>query len=55
MSISRAVIGDSFIGMYTLSQDIYAAQFFQLFDIYKYLKIQTMFIQMYKKNPRFFL
>lgn len=39
MSISKAIIGDSIIGLYTLSQDIYVAQVLQQFDIYKYLRI----------------
>lgn len=29
---------------HTLSQDIYAAHFLKLFDIYKYLRVQMMFI-----------
>lgn len=48
-----ALNGDSIVGMYTLSHDIYAAMFPQLFDIYKYLRIQMMFIQIYRKIQRF--
>lgn len=35
--------------------DIYVAHFRKLFDIHKYLRIQTMFIQKYGKIPRFLL
>lgn len=35
----------------SLSQDIYAAHFLTLFDIYKYLRVKTMFIQQYEKIP----
>lgn len=38
---------------YSLFQDIYTAHFLQLFDIYKYLWVQKMFIQQYKKIPKF--
>lgn len=54
MSISKAIIGDFIIGLYTLSQDIYMAHFLQQFDIYKYLRIQTIIIQMYNKNSKIF-
>lgn len=49
----NALNGDSIVGMYTLSHDIYATKFSQLFYIYKYLRIQMMFIQIYRKIQRF--
>lgn len=31
---------------------MYAGNFLKSFDIYKYLRVQTMFIQKYEKNPK---
>lgn len=38
--------------VYTLFKDIYAAHFLKLFDIYKCLRIETIFIQYNEKIPR---
>lgn len=40
---------------YTLSEDIYAAHFLKLFDIHKYLFVQTMYIQKNEKIQGFLL
>lgn len=41
--------------VYTLFKDIYAAHFPKLFDIYKCLRIETIFIQYIEKIPRILL
>lgn len=52
---SATTLQELAVYQYSLAQDIFAAYFLKLFDIYKYLLVQMMFIEQYEKIPRYLL